>query len=110
MAKAFEELEGGACKRAEGDVLILASGQSIGDSVEATRPILDGQVVAKYLAHPLVLQNHGQALVDHELEGIMICADDEVMAPKVQPPMVNHLDQSDQLLFIHGEFQMASHK
>lgn len=40
----------------------------------------------------------------------MIYADDEVAAPKVRPPMVDHLDQADRLLFICGEFQMTGRK
>lgn len=57
-----------------------------------------------------MLQNYGQALVEHEVEGIMICANDEVATPKVRPPMADRLDQADQLLFIRSEFQMTGHK
>ena len=45
--------------------------------------VLHGEVEAEKLADPLVLGNGGQALIQHKLQGIMICADDDVtyMAP-----------------------------
>lgn len=40
----------------------------------------------------------------------MICAHDEVMAPKVHVPVMNHLDKPNQFVFIGGELEVAHHE
>jgi hypothetical protein len=58
-AEALEEFEGGIGKRTEVCVVIPPLGQGIDDDVEATRMVVDGEIVAEELAHSLVLWHSG---------------------------------------------------
>jgi hypothetical protein len=55
----LEEFVGGMGKRTEVCVVIPPLGQGIDDGVEATRMVVDGEIIAKELAHPLVLRHSG---------------------------------------------------
>lgn len=56
------------------------------------RPVLHGDVDVEELANPLMLRHGGETLIEHVLEGVLICAD-EAAAPKVRPPVVHHLNE-----------------
>ena len=55
----------------------VAAGQGIGHGVEATRAILDSELEAKEFADPLMLRHGGEALVQQELEAVVIRANTE---------------------------------
>ena len=49
--------------------------------VEAARSILHGEIKAKKFTYPLKLRNCGQPLIEHELEGIVVGADNKFSSP-----------------------------
>lgn len=77
--------------------------QHVCHRVQLPRAILDGDVVAEQLGHPHVLWNCCQALVEDELETPMVYANGEHVTLEIGPPMVNHLDQPDELALIGME-------
>lgn len=69
--------------------------------------VLEGEVVAKQLTHPLMLRNSRQTLVQQELQTVVICTYDEGAAPKIGMPMADCMHQSDELSFVRGQFSMT---
>lgn len=54
-----------------------------------------------------MLRNRGQALIEHELEGVVVYADGEVAPLEVRPPVAHGQDEPDQLVFVGSEFVMT---
>ena len=54
-----------------------------------------------------MLRHGGEALVQQELEAVMIRADQKVTPPQVWPPVADGLDEPDQLTFISRELEMT---
>ena len=90
-----------------GPVLGVAAGQGVRHGVEAPGAVFDGEVEAEQLADPLVLRNGRQALVQEELEAVMVSANKEVAAPQIRAPVAHSLHQTDELLLISRELEMA---
>ena len=86
LADVIDEGEGGPRADAEGrprrveDVSVVvgtAEGQCVGHGVEVAPTVLNGEVKAKELADPLMLWHGGEALVQQELEAVVIRANTE---------------------------------
>jgi hypothetical protein len=60
---------------------LVTPGQCVCNDVQAPRPKLDGEIVAEQLGDPLVLRQGGEALVEEELERIVIGAHDKATPP-----------------------------
>jgi hypothetical protein len=54
-----------------------------------------------------MLWDRGQPLVEEEFEAEMVGAHHELATPEVRAPMMYRLHQSDELVFIDGEFGMV---
>jgi hypothetical protein len=63
LAETVDEVETRCEECKQHPFLCVASGQCVGHRVCCTRLVFDGEVEAQELAHPLVLRNCGQALV-----------------------------------------------
>ena len=74
---------------------LVTPGQRVRHHIQAPRPKFDGEVVAEQLGDPLVLSHGGEALVEEELERIVIGAHDEATPPKIGPPVTNSLYQTN---------------
>jgi hypothetical protein len=74
--------------------------QSISDCVQPAGVVFNPEIKTKQFANPLMLWDHGEALVQHELERIMVHSHDEGMSPQIQPPMAHGLDQADEFVLI----------
>jgi hypothetical protein len=74
--------------------------QSIGDRVQPAGAVFNPKIKTKQFANPLILWDHGEALVQHEFERIMVCAHDKGASPQVRPPMAHGLDQADEFVLI----------
>ena len=85
----------------------VAAGQGVGDGVEAAGAVLDGEVETEELVDPLMLRHGGEALVQQELQVVVVRAHTERPAPEVRPPVTHCLDKSDQLALISGELVVA---
>jgi hypothetical protein len=81
LAKSVDEVE--ARRRESQDRPLLtgiASRQGISDGVGGARLVLDREVKAEELAHPVVLRDRRMAL-EEELQAVVVGADDERSTP-----------------------------
>jgi hypothetical protein len=84
------------------------AGQGVHYDVEAPRTVHDVEVVAKELADPLVLRHGRQALVQQELQAIMVSTNIKMTPPQVRAPMAHCLHQPNQLALICRQLEVAS--
>lgn len=77
------------------DLLLVTTGQSIRCHVLPARFVLHLIGIIKQLAHPRVLRNRGQPLIEQMLEAAMIRSDDELLWPLILALMADCLDQPD---------------
>jgi hypothetical protein len=73
----------GECRRC----LHVTTGEGVGDDVGVARFVLDLEVESQQLAHPMMLRDGCYALVEEELEAVVVGVDAEIPAPHVWPPM-----------------------
>jgi hypothetical protein len=59
----------------------ITPGQGIDDGVGGARPVLNGEVKSEELAHPVVLWDRREPLIEKELEAVMVGADEERTSP-----------------------------
>jgi len=90
--------------------IAIPSGQSVGHHVSFAWTIFHTKIISKQLAYPLVLRNRRQALVQHELEGVVIGADDEGAPPQIWSPMVNGLDEPNKLALVSRRLEVPGCK
>ena len=88
-------------------MLGIAVGQGIRHGVEAPGAVFDGEVKAEQLADPLVLRNGRQALVQEELQVVMVSANKEVAPPQIWALVAHSLHQPDELPLVSHELEMA---
>ena len=81
----------------------VALGEGVGDDVLGARLVLDDEVKAKELADPMVLRDRCKALVEEELQAIVVSPDGEAPAPEVRPPMPDGVNEADQFPLVSGE-------
>jgi hypothetical protein len=84
VAEPADEVEAGRRDRLESPRAVLfgvAAGEGVGHCVRCSRLVLDGEVETEELAHPMVLRNGGQALVEKVLEAVVVRFDDEAAPP-----------------------------
>ena len=62
--------------------------------------VLHLKIIAEELAHPVVLRDCGEALVEEELEGVVVGANDERAPPEIRPPMPDSLYQPDEFTLV----------
>ena len=65
--------------------------------------VLHREVEAKQLPDPMVLQDRGEALVEGELEDVMIRPDGKTAAPEVWAPVAYGVYKADELALVGGE-------
>jgi len=80
-SKLRKEVKGGHGHGVRLKFLLITRREGIGHCVEATRAILHGEIKAKKFTYPLKLRNCGQPLIEHELEGIVVGADNKFSSP-----------------------------
>jgi hypothetical protein len=68
---------------------------------------LNRELVAKEIAHPGVLRNRRETLVRKVFKAEMVNPHDEWPRPEVGPPIPHHLDQVDELPFVHCKLGMV---
>jgi hypothetical protein len=78
----------------------VAPGQRVGDGVHGTRLVFHRKVKAEELAHPMVLRDRREMLVEEELQAVVVGADEERAHPKVRPPVVHGVHQPNELPLI----------
>lgn len=83
--------------------ILVALRQRIGDGVELPCLVLDCEVVSKQLGDLGLLGYHREALVEDELEALVVGAGGERTTPNIRPQMTNGLDQADELALISRE-------
>jgi hypothetical protein len=72
-----------------------------------TRLVLHHKIEAEELAHPMVLRNHRQALVEDEPQAPMVCANQKTAPPQIRPLMPHYLDEADELPLVCGQLSVA---
>jgi hypothetical protein len=87
----------GECGRQERhqltDVRRVASQECICDGVHSAQLDLHLEVEPEKFAHPLVLQDHREALIQQVFQDEMVSGDCELAAPKIRMLMAHRLDQ-----------------
>jgi hypothetical protein len=68
LAETLDEVEGRTRYGEKCRLLCVAPGQSVGHSVGVARFVLHREVEAQELAHPMMLWNGGEALVEQKFE------------------------------------------
>ena len=81
--------------------------KSIGDDFLATWFIFHREVEPQQLAHPMVLWNGSEALVQQKLQAVVVSFDDEHTSPKIWPLVVHGVRQTNELPLISGERSMT---
>lgn len=81
LAKSVEEVEGGTHDGTCTSVGEVAPRKSVSHRVKAARLVLDGELKPQKLANPMMLGYGHQALVEEELEAVVVCLDDEGASP-----------------------------
>jgi hypothetical protein len=74
--------------------------QRVSDGVELADAILDHEIITKQLGDPRVLWYGSQVLVKEELETPMVGADGKGTTLEITPPMMNGLNQPNELALI----------
>ena len=69
--------------------------------------LLDGEIEAEQLTDPLVLRDHQQALVQKELQAVVVNTDQKMAPPQVRTLVAHSLHQADELPFIRRKLEMA---
>ena len=72
MAEAVDEVEARPRHSHGHGLLCVAARQRVGDGVRAALLVLDGEVKAEKLAHPVVLWDGGQALIQQKFKTVMV--------------------------------------
>ncbi|KAJ1276155.1 hypothetical protein BS78_05G192500 [Paspalum vaginatum] len=57
-----------------------------------------------------MLRNRGQALIEEELQAIVVGADDEGAPPEIGAPVAHSLHQADQLALVRRQLEVAASK
>ena len=70
-------------------------GERVGHDVRSARLVLYYEIKSQELADPMVLWNSSQALVEDELQGLVIRADDEAATPKVWSLVAHRLRETN---------------
>jgi hypothetical protein len=87
-------------------VLLMTARQCIRRGVLAAGFELDGELVDEQLAHPRVLGNRREPLVQEVLEAKVIGSYDERSRPKVGPLVPHGLDETDELTLVRRELEV----
>ena len=89
LPEARDEVETWSQEREDGAilaVLYVTAGKRIGDRVRRTRLVLNGEVEAKQLPHPMVLGNRREPLVHQILQAVVVRLHQKAVTPEVRPP------------------------
>jgi hypothetical protein len=81
----------------------VAAGERVGHHVRRPGLVLNGEVEAQKLAHPMMLRDRREALIQQVLQAVVIGLDEEATPPEVQPPIADNLDKANELALIGGE-------
>ena len=68
--------------------------------------VLYGEFEAEESAHPLVLRDGGQPLIQQVLEAVVVGLDHKAAPLEVGPLVADDLDEADQLTLVGGENMM----
>jgi hypothetical protein len=85
----------------------VVAGECVSHHVRRPGLVLDGEVKAQKLAHPMMLRDRREALIEHVLQAVVIGLDEEATPPKVRPPIEDGLDKADEFALIGGEGAVA---
>jgi hypothetical protein len=82
LTKTVNEVEA-RCRESQDRPLLagITPGQGIGDGVGGARLVLDCEVKPEELAHPVVLWDRREPLIEKELEAVMVGANEERTSP-----------------------------
>ena len=107
LTEAHDEVETRGEDGKNDPLVRVAARQGVRHHVRRARFVLDGEVEAQQLPHPVVLGNRGETLIQQVLEAVMIRLDEESAAPEVRSPVPYDVDEADELPLIGGEGAMA---
>jgi hypothetical protein len=80
----------------------ITARERVGDDVLAAWFVFHGEVKTQELAHPMMMQYYGKALVQQKLEAVVVHFDDEYAPPEVRPPVTLGLNQTNELPLVSG--------
>ena len=110
MVKVRDEVK---ARRGDGQhnaIVRVVVGEHVRDRVERAGLVLDGEVEPMQLPDPMVPWNHGEALVEEELQAVVVGADAEAAALKIRPPVSYSLNETDQLTLVGRQLVVAGGK
>lgn len=84
VAKAADEVKVGCQDRLKAPYVVLigvAVREGVDHCVRRARLVLNGEVEAEQLAHPMMPRNGGEALVEEVLQAVVVHLDDEAAPP-----------------------------
>jgi hypothetical protein len=90
-----------------GVLFCVVAGEGIRHRVECPGLVFNGEIVAEKLAHPMMLWNRGEALIQQKFEVVVVCPHRETSAPKIRPPMPNGVHKADELVLVCCEGVMT---
>lgn len=78
----------------------ISARESVGDGVEAAGVVFHREVVAEKFAHPLMLRDSEEPLVQQELQAVVVGTYSEDTSQKVWLPVTDRVDQTNELPLI----------
>jgi hypothetical protein len=102
-AKFVKAVERGGRNGARGDDLLVTARQSVSHRVHLAWVELHAEIVTKQLAYPRVLWYGGEALIEEELEGVVVRAHHERPCPQIWPLVPYCLDKADDVVLVRCE-------
>jgi hypothetical protein len=104
LAEMRDEVESGSRENQDAPVVqCVPTREGVGYHIRRPRLVLEREIKAQELPHPMVLGNHREPLVQQVFEAVMISLDEEASAPQVRPPVPDGMDEADELPLIGGE-------
>jgi hypothetical protein len=82
-------------------------GEHICHRVQPFRPVFNLEVEAEQLVDPLVLRHGGEALIQQELEAIVVGPYNEMASLEVWAPMSYYLNHPDELSLVRDQLEVA---
>jgi hypothetical protein len=102
VAEALDEVKARRQNSHHLPFIIVVMGEGVGDDVRGARPVLHREIEAEELADPVVLRDHGEALIEEVLQAVVVGLDDEALSLEIQAPVPYCLDEADELALVGG--------
>lgn len=109
MAEVRDEVEPQHRDGQDSALIGVTVGEGINHHVRGAGLVLNGGVKPEEHADPMVLRDHRKALVEEELEAIVVHSHQKTVAPEVWASMAGGVNEADELSFIGGERTVMSH-